>query len=146
MLLMLLLHVMMNRLRHTKCLRNLVTDTGILLQIQTCCYRFRHSVTDSGILLRKKPVCFQSISIPEGWLVKEEESQHGKQFQVRVNDSTTLGQCRNQGFLIWMENQLCIHEKLGTACGVCEITFVKHPYQPGGSCMYAESVGNHFPR
>ena len=67
------------------------TDSDMLLQIQGFCYRFKHSVTDSGIMLQKKHFCFQSISIPEGWLVKEEESQHGKQFQVRVNNSTTLG-------------------------------------------------------
>ena len=30
MLLMLVLHMMMNRLKHTKYFRNLVTDTGIL--------------------------------------------------------------------------------------------------------------------
>ena len=101
--------------------------------------RYRHSAT-------KKKFCLQSISIPEGWMVKEEESQHGKQFQDCVNNSTTLGQCWNEGFLIWMENQFCIHGKLGTACVVCDMIFVKHPYYPGGSCMYAESVGNQFPR
>ena len=68
-----------NRYRHP------ATDSDMLLQIQAFCYRFRHSAT------KKKQFCFQSISIPEGWLVKEEESQHGKQFQVRVNNSTTLG-------------------------------------------------------
>ena len=54
------------------------------------CNRYRHPATDSDMLLQIQ-FCFQSISIPEGWLVKEEESQHGKQFQVRVNNSTTLG-------------------------------------------------------
>ena len=68
-----------NRYRHP------ATDSSILLQIQAFCYRFRHSTT------KKTQFCLQSISIPEGWMVKEEESQHGKQFQVWVNNSTTMG-------------------------------------------------------
>ena len=73
MLLMLVSHVMINRLRFTKCLRNLKTDTGILLQIQAFCYRFRHSVTDSGILLQKKPsfVFKASVFLKDGWLRKK---------------------------------------------------------------------------
>ena len=66
MLLMLVLHVMMNRLRHTKCLRNLVTDTGILLQIQAFCYRFRHSATKKTSFVFK-----ESVFLKDGWLRKK---------------------------------------------------------------------------
>ena len=47
-------------------LRNLIKGTGILLQIQAFCYRFRHYVTDSGNLLKKASV-FQK----GGWLRKK---------------------------------------------------------------------------
>ena len=83
MLLMLLLHTKMNRLRHTRnsktfvdLMRSMIrlnlnrrnmccrfkhstTDSGILLHIQAFCYRFRHSATDSGDLLQSHAICYR---------------------------------------------------------------------------------------
>jgi hypothetical protein len=45
---------------------HLATDSGILLQIQASCYRFRHLATDSGILLQIQAICYRVMQSDTG--------------------------------------------------------------------------------
>ena len=91
---MLVLHTMMSRLKHTKCLRNLVTVTGILLQIQAFCYRYRHPATDPGILLQIRVCCyrFRHSATDSGILIQVQASCY------RYRHSAT-----DSGFLLHMQ-------------------------------------------
>ena len=130
---MLVLHMMMNRLKHTTVYwenKVNVDSEGILLQIQASCYRFRHLATDSGILLLIRASCywFTHPATDSGILLQIQASCY--RFRQSATGSCNLLQGHAIGYRVmqlatgscnWLQGREICYRVMQSAAGSCNL-------------------------